>query len=511
MQRRESQHIEWKECWRDENLRTVSAFANTAGGKLYVGIRDDGSVCGVGNSAKLLEDLPNKIANILGIWANVYMREKDGLKYVEVEVSKSPYPVSLHGRFYTRSGSTTQELKGNALQHLLLTANNLTWDEVLAPDVSWDEIDVGVVRLFTRKAIQANRLPVDVNENSVQDLFENLGLSKNGLLTRAALLLFAKKPTRHSLLAVCKIGRFRGSSHVDLVTDDVVECPLFQMPDRIMELLIAKYLQKNFTYSGLQRIETLEYPEMALREAILNAVIHRDYGANTFFTIKVFDRSLELWNEGELMFPLRIESLKEQHLSRLRNKLIANVFYRAGQIESWGRGTLKILDDACKGSYPEPDFEYLENGVLVRFEKKVFEEKVVEEEVVEGKVVEEKVLEEKVLEGKVLEEKVLEGKVVDGKVLEEKVLEEKVVEGKVVEGEVVEKEQQVPDVSKIKHAANILPLIRDNPSITIPEMAQALSVTTRTVERTLSMLVKGKVLKRNGTNKYGEWLIHDFK
>ncbi|MDR1022680.1 MAG: putative DNA binding domain-containing protein, partial [Prevotellaceae bacterium] len=374
MQNKESQHIEWKESWRDDYMKTLSAFANTDGGKLYVGIRDDGNVCGINNSAKLLEDLPNKIVNILGVRANVYAREKDSLKYIEVEVDKSPYPISFHGRFYIRSGSTTQELKGSALQHLLLTANNLTWDEVTVPDASWDEVDSGVVRLFTRKAIQANRLPLDVNENSIQDLFENLGLSKNGVLTRAALLLFSKKPTRYCFLGVCKIGRFQGNSHVDLITDDVVECPLFQMPDKIMELLIAKYLQKKFTYSGLQRIETLEYPEMALREAILNAVIHRDYGANTFFTIKVFDHRMEFWNEGELMFPLRIESLKEHHLSRLRNKLIANVFYRSGQIESWGRGTLKILDDARKGSYPDPEFEYFENGILVKFEKKAFEE-----------------------------------------------------------------------------------------------------------------------------------------
>jgi ATP-dependent DNA helicase RecG len=267
MQGNESQHIEWKENWRDDNLRTLSAFANTAGGKLCVGVRDDGSVCGISNSSKLLEDLPNKIINILGVQAHVRVQEKDSLKYLEVEVAKSPYPVSFHGRFYVRSGSTTQELKGNALQRLLLTANNLTWDEAAIPDASWDEVDGNVVRLFTRRAIQANRLPLDVNENSVQDLFENLGLSKNGALTRAALLLFSKKPTRYCFLGVCKVGRFRGNSHVDLITDDVVECPLFQMPDRIMELLIGKYLQKNFTYSGLQRIETLEYPEMALREA----------------------------------------------------------------------------------------------------------------------------------------------------------------------------------------------------------------------------------------------------
>jgi ATP-dependent DNA helicase RecG len=371
--KKESQHIELKESWRDEHLKTVSAYANTAGGRIYVGIRDDGEVCGINNISKLMEDLPNKIMSILGIQADIREHSKNNLKYLEIKINKSSYPVSFHGRFYVRSGSITQELKGNALQTFLLTANNLTWDEITVPDVSWDDIDEGTVRLFVRKATQSNRLPLDVNESKIPDLFERLDLSKNGVLTRAALLLFSKRPTRHFLLAVCKIGRFRGNSHTDLVTDDVIECPLFQMPDRIMELLIAKYMQKNFTYSGLQRIETLEYPEIALREAILNAIIHRNYGGNTFFTIKVFDNSLELWNEGKLMFPLDIKSLKKQHLSRLRNKLIANIFYRSGQIEAWGQGTLKMLDDARKGKYPLPEFADFEDGILVKFDKKVFE------------------------------------------------------------------------------------------------------------------------------------------
>jgi ATP-dependent DNA helicase RecG len=438
----ESQHIEFKESWRDEYLKTLSAFANTAGGQLYVGIRDDGVVCGINNSSKLLEDLPNKIIQILGIRANVYEREKDDLKYIEIEVAKSLYPISFHGRFYFRSGSTTQELQGNALQQLLLKANNLTWDEIAVSDASWDDIDTGTVRLFTRKAIQSNRLFLDVDEGDTQDLFEKLGLSRNGILTRAALLLFSKKPTRYCFLGVCKIGRFRDNSHIDLITDDVIECPLFQMPDRIMELLISKYLQKNFTYNGLQRIETLEYPEGALREAILNAIIHRDYGGNTFFTIKVFDNSLELWNEGELMHPLNIESLKMQHLSRLRNKLIANIFYRSGQIEAWGRGTLKILEEARNGDYPHPEFEAFEGGILVRFGKKIFAEK-----------------------------------------------------------------QHNPSISEIKHADNILKLIRENPKIKIKEMAVKLSMSDRNIRRILMELVNAKIIDRMGSNKIGNWVI----
>ncbi|MDR0725732.1 MAG: ATP-binding protein, partial [Prevotellaceae bacterium] len=131
--KKKSQYIEFKESWKDEFLKTLSAFANTAGGRLYVGIRDDGSVCGISKTTKMLEDLPNKITNILGIQADVYERTKDNLQYIEIRINKSPYPVSYNGGFYIRSGSITRELTGNTLQHFLLTANNMTWDEVTVP------------------------------------------------------------------------------------------------------------------------------------------------------------------------------------------------------------------------------------------------------------------------------------------------------------------------------------------------------------------------------------------
>ncbi|MDR1593390.1 MAG: putative DNA binding domain-containing protein [Prevotellaceae bacterium] len=445
--KKESQHIEFKEKWRDEFLKTLSAFANTAGGRMYIGIRDDGSVCGINNTTKLLEDLPNKITNILGIQANVYERKKDNLKYIEIKINKSSYSVSYSGGFYIRSGSVTRELTGNALQHFLLTSNNMTWDEMTVPDASWDEIDEETVRLFIDKAAQTNRLPPNIKEYNTKDLFERLGLSKKGLLTRAALLLFSKIPTHYFLLAVCKIGRFLGNSHTDLKMDDLVECPLFQMPDRIMETLESKYMQTEFTYKGLQRIPVWEYPEAALREAIMNAIIHRDYGSNTFFVIKVFDDNMEIWNEGELMEPLDIKSLKKQHLSRLRNKLIANIFYRSGYVESWGRGTLKMLEDARAGEYKEPEFENFEGGILVRFERKLLKK------------------------------------------------------------ETFETKQSISDIYKIKYADDILKMIKENPMITNKEMSQKLSMSDRNVRRILIELVEAKIIDRIGSKRAGTWVI----
>jgi ATP-dependent DNA helicase RecG len=197
-------------------------------------------------------------------------------------------------------------------------------------------------------------------------------------------------------------------------------------------------------YRYSQRIETLEYPEIALREAILNAVIHRDYTGYSFFTIKIFDNSLEIWNEGKLMDPLNISSLKTDHLSRLRNKLIASIFYRSGQIESWGRGTLKMLDDARSGNYPEPEFEEFMEGIRVHFRKKIF-----------------------------------------------------------TEAETTPDNR----IAGIKHAEKILALIMENPKVTVMEMATYLKVPKRTVERTISKLVEIKIIERKGSKKLREWII----
>ncbi len=366
----ESEHIEFKEVWRDEYIKTLSAFANTKGGVLYVGVRDDGSIAGIDNNKKLLENIPNKVIQLLGITIGVDSEVMEGKLVLVIKVDKSEHPISYGGRFYIRSGSTTQELKGSELQKKILEANHINWDEVLMPDASWDDLDYSAIDDFLDKTQRNNRLPQGIDKKDVKDIFNKLYLAQNDILTRAAVLMFSKKYRLAGHHSFCKIGRFKGDSDTELITDDIVEGPLYWMPERIMEILKGKYISKLFTYDKLWRIETWEYPEVALREAILNALTHRDYTSEGFFTIKVKDNTLQLWNEGELIAPLSIESLLTEHPSKLRNKLIADIFYRAGLIESWGRGTNKILEDARKGGYAEPSFKVTFGGLQVLFVRK---------------------------------------------------------------------------------------------------------------------------------------------
>jgi len=139
------------------------------------------------------------------------------------------------------------------------------------------------------------------------------------------------------------------------------------MPDAIVEILRTKYLHSPISYEGLERKERLEYPEPALREASLNAIVHRDYGVDTDITISVWPDRIAIWNFGALLAPLTIEMLKQEHPSRRRNALLAEAFFRAGHIEAWGRGIDLMRDECRKAGLPEPAIEEHAGGVRVVF------------------------------------------------------------------------------------------------------------------------------------------------
>jgi len=159
----------------------------------------------------------------------------------------------------------------------------------------------------------------------------------------------------------------------DIVSSDDVEGNLFEQVEKAIELLRTKYLISKMKFEGIYRKEELEYPEEALREAIINAVIHRDYiGAHN--QLKIYPDKIVLWNVGKLPDEIKIEDLKKSHPSRPRNELIADVFFKAGLIEAWGRGTIKITDECKRAGLPEPEFREEFGGFSVCFYKDIYTE-----------------------------------------------------------------------------------------------------------------------------------------
>lgn len=151
---KESQNIEWKESWRDDYLKWICGFANARGGKIYIGINDDGIVTGLRDAKKMMEDIPNKISNYLGIIADVNLYTKDGKDYIEIVVSPNTYPVSYRGEYHYRSGSTKQQYKGQALNQFLLKKAGFTWDAVTIDNVAVSEMRNDSFDIFREQAVR---------------------------------------------------------------------------------------------------------------------------------------------------------------------------------------------------------------------------------------------------------------------------------------------------------------------------------------------------------------------
>jgi len=369
----EHQTIEYKQHWKDEYLKWICGFANAQGGTLFIGMNDAGKVIGIADHEKLLTEIPNKTAQHLGLVVDVNLRRKANRHYIEIKVPASQVPISYDGIFHYRSGSTKQELKGVSLHNWLLKRNGISWEDIPVPCSSVMNVDEYTLRRFTRDALKIGRISTGIENSDVPSLLRNLRLmTDQGELTRAALLLFGKDTTHRFVTSTFKIGRF-GNSPADLITQDLVEGNILYMADKVLDILKTKYLIRPITYEGLQRVELLEYPEDALREAILNAIIHKDY-SSTYIFLRVYPDKLTLFNPGRLPEGYDIERLKREHTSKPRNRHIADVFFKAGLIESWGRGLNRIIDYCVAAGLPEPIIQEQEDGVHVTFLKDIYTE-----------------------------------------------------------------------------------------------------------------------------------------
>ena len=369
----EHQNIEYKESWRDEYLKWICGFANAEGGKIFIGIDDAGKVTGLDDYKKLMEDIPNKVVNHLGLVINVNLHTKAKKHYIEISVNPSDAPISYHGSFHYRSGSTKQELKGPALHQFLLKKLGRSWDDMPVKSATIHDLNDNTINKFLYLATECKRISSDAPKEDHAGLFSSLHLMNDeGQLKNAALLLFGIDPLKYFTHAYFKIGRF-GASDSDLKFQDVIESNILDMPDKVMEVLRIKYLTSPIRYEGLQRKEDLEYPEAALREAILNAIVHKDYTATTI-QLSVYDDKLIIWNPGTLPHELSIDQLKKKHASYPRNKNIADIFFKAGYIETWGRGTNKIVDACNAAGLPEPEFVEHAGGIQTIFLKDIYTE-----------------------------------------------------------------------------------------------------------------------------------------
>ena len=366
----ETQNIEYKSAWRDEFLREVCGFANAQGGTLYIGKNDKGNVVGVKNAKKLLEDLPNKITTILGIVSDVNLHATPQGDYIEIIVEPQPNPVNYKGEYHFRSGSTKQELKGAALDKFLLQKYGRKWDSVIIPNVPVSELKKETFEFFKIKGIKSKRLDENCKDDTPEQILENLKLTERGHLKRAALLLFHPDPEKFVTGAYVKIGFFRTDS--DLVFQDVIQGNLFEQVEKTIDLLFTKYTKALISYEGIHRVETYEYPKEAVREAIHNAIAHKDYTGATPIQISVYSDKIMIWNYGQLPDDWTAEDLLKKHSSQPYNPDISNAFFRIGYVESWGRGMDKMKNQCIEVNVPVPAVSCKGNDFWIVFRRDIY-------------------------------------------------------------------------------------------------------------------------------------------
>jgi len=245
------------------------------------------------------------------------------------------------------------------------------WDSV-TDDFSLEEIDSTTINHFIHLAVEKNRL-TDVSLNEMpQVILEKLELMADGKLRNGALLIFGKNPQKHFTNLSVRIGRFK--TETTIIDDKWVKGNLFQQFEETVNIL-RQHISVRYEIKGVEREDIWDYPIPALREAVLNALIHRDYfNIANFITIKVYDDHIWFSNPGGLPEGITIEQLKKPHQSCLRNPLIAKVFYLAGFIEQYGSGTVRMVEWMKEADLPEPEYKEELGGFSVYFYKDIYTE-----------------------------------------------------------------------------------------------------------------------------------------
>jgi len=453
---KECQNVEFKRIWKDEYLKWICGFANAQGAVIYFGVDDDHEVIGLKDSKRLLEDIPNKVVNYMGLVVDVNLYERDGLDYIELTVEPSNVAISYKGKYYYRSGSTMQELNGVALQQFLLKKMGRSWDDITNERATLEDIDRKAIDYFLKKGTEAQRIPESERDVSTKDVLESLGLlDDNGNLKNAAVLLFGKNPQKFFPSAVFKIGRF-GKDEADLMFQDVIEGNIIQMADRVMEALQAKYLVSPVHFEGMQRYETLEIPKEAMREILYNALAHKDY-TGPDIQMHVYNDHIEVWNEGELPGGYDETVLYGKHSSKPRNRNIAGTMFKAGFIDTWGRGFKKIREGFEKVGMPMPKVENFCGGVQVTIERTKF----------------------------------MQMTNVGGGITKD-------VTSNVTSLSPVQLTDRQKEISK---------MMLNNPRISVKEMSLVLSLAERTIRRDLSVLQTKGFIRHDGPDKGGRWVV----
>ena len=374
IERGESTLVEFKETFDKETIETVGAFANTKGGSVLIGVSDKGKIKGITVGRTTLRDWSNQISQsteprLIPEIEDLKIEEKE---IVVIQIKEYPIkPISIKGKCYRRVGNTNRLMTPQEIAQMHFHSIGTSWDAFPTEDKTLEDIDLKKIEKYIREANATGRRKI---EESPLEVLEKLGLVKDGKATWAAVLTFGKEPQKPLLQSAAHCGRFR-MDKTQIIDDLMVETDLINQVDEVTKF-VTRHISVRYEFEGKpKRKEIWEYPLEALREAVINAIVHRDYTVPSNVQIEIYDDRIEIWNPGRLLPGITIDDLyKKEHKSVIRNNLIAQMFYDIGYIEKYGSGTIKIIDFCKRQGIPSPEFKEVFGGFSVIFRKNVYTE-----------------------------------------------------------------------------------------------------------------------------------------
>ena len=369
----ESQCVELKSSFNVEAMEAVAAFANAEGSKVIIGVNNKGKVVGIDINPESVQNWVNEIKSKTepAILVDTNLFELDGKTVVVLSVLEHPIkPVAMQGRYFKRIQNSNLQLSAMEIANLSLHSLQVSWDSYPAYGKTLEDLDVEAVSRFTGKVNAGGRL--NLNGQTWEDNLRKLKLLDGMQPTNAAYLLFGRESIGYNV----HLGRFKTPSMI--IDDKMLNCNLFEAVEGTMRFLISQIkVAYEITGKTTQRTEIFEYPLPALRELVLNTIIHRDYTSPMDVQIKVFDNKIMFFSPGELYGKQTVEALQtDDYVAYTRNKLIAEAFYLTGDIEQYGTGYTRIRKEIR--DYPTMKFEFEEKPsawlVTISYEKRKTEE-----------------------------------------------------------------------------------------------------------------------------------------
>jgi len=358
---KENNHTEFKRSFSDAVIESLVAFANAKGGTVFIGLDNSGNPLKnfkIGNES--LQNWVNEIKNKTqpSIISEASIIQIKGFDVASFTVFEFPVkPVAFRGRYFKRINNSNHLLSAMEIADLSLKSLQISWDSYEKYGKTISDLDLEKVSRFVEKVNETGRFILD---GVLFENLEKLKLVNGNAITNAAWLLFSKENIDYNI----HLGRFKTSSYI--IDDKMLNGTLFEMVEECMKYIIS-HIKVAFEIKGMptKRTEIFEYPLPALRELVLNALIHRDYLSPVDVQIKIFDNKIDFFNPGTLFGSLTVADLKkDNYQAYARNKLIAEAFYLTGDIEKYGSGFLRIRKEIKSYSTMELNFAEIPNGFL---------------------------------------------------------------------------------------------------------------------------------------------------